>query len=186
MHPSFTSLPQPLLHQLGRWQWPLPLAQALVHAARPQASDQDGQALAQNLRQNMGEQMCLSLNGLGVLLHRAPHAPGDATADTAWGLHSICWHTAAASATPWNAAWPEGVDPRTVRPAQLVQLLARDPPEALIAPGMVCFEADGCDGRSWALMGLFDAANQRLLSLHLSRLGDWIAMAPEQSMPLAG
>lgn len=186
MHPSFAALPQPLLHQLGQWQRPLPLAHALVHAARPQASDQDSQALARHLRQNTASQVCLPLNGLDVLLHRAPHVQGDDAMEPVWGLHNICWHTAAASATPWNAAWPEGLDPRTVRPMQLVQLLAREPQEALVAPGMVCFEVDGHDGRSWALMGLFDAANQRLHSLHLCRLGDWIAMAPERSTPPAG
>lgn len=185
MHPHFLSLPQPLLHHLGGWQTPTSLAQALVHAAQLPAPDHNAQGLVQHLRQNTASQTCLSLDGLDVLLHRAPDASGRDAAEPAWGLHSLCWHTGAVSETPWRGAWPEGIDPQTVRPAQLVQRLAREPEEALSAPGMVCFEVDGHDGRRWALLGLFDASGQRLHSLHLSRVGDWVPLSPASASALS-
>jgi hypothetical protein len=178
MHACLTPLPQALVRQLGQWQAPAPLAQALVQAARLPAPEQNAHSLAQHLRQHRSNQTCLSLNGMDVLLHRAPDTPSGTAAEPIWGLHSVCWHTGAASAACWTGAWPEGMDPHTIGAAQLVQLLAHDPQQALIAPGMVCFEVDGHDARRWALMGLFDPSGPRLHSLHLSRLGDWLPTAP--------
>lgn len=181
MHPSFSPLPQPLLRQLGQWQSPTALAQALVQAALLPAADQNSQSLAQHLCQNPAQQSCLSLNGLDVLLHRAPEVRSGEPAEPIWGLHSIGMNTGAASGAAWQGAWPQGLDPKTIRPAELVQLLAHEPDSAVLAPGMVCFDVDGHDGRRWGLLGLFEPASQRLLSLHLARVGDWLPVAPAQS-----
>ena len=181
MNTKFASLPQPLLQHIGLWQSCAPLAQALLHAAPQTGPGRTPEALANYLRRQTASQLPLSLRGLDVLLHRAPAATGPDSADTAeapeprWGLFTACWHTGAMTGTTaWAGPWPEGVDPRTVRPEQLVHELARAPDEAVIAPGMVCFEVDGHDGRDWALMGMFDMYSHRLQSLYLSRVGDWV------------
>lgn len=57
------------------------------------------------------------------------------------GLHSVCIST-----NFWSGPWFKGIDPKTVSPQEITDLLAVDSSEALVTPEMACFTVHGLDG----------------------------------------
>jgi len=97
--------------------------------------------------------------------HIKPSAPEQ---DDTWGLHSITLE-----AGRWSGPWPAGMNPETVTPSELVELLAPNKESALCTPTMVCLNVVSRPGRSWAGVALFDPDSGKFQSLTLARNGQW-------------
>ena len=63
------------------------------------------------------------------------------------GLHSVC-----ISASSWSGPWFKGIDPLTVTPQEVINVLAVDPLEALVTSEMACFTIQGVERQMWSVV----------------------------------
>lgn len=175
MHPKLQPLPQSLLSALGRSNRQDQLANGLASLTPPV-----------KLRQHRdGKLYPVRVESYGVDLMVQCTKPDADEPQQSWGLHSFTLHTAASDpAHPWSFAWPEGLDPSTVKAADVTQLFGMVGDEsALITPTMTCFSVPGLNGQTWSMVCMFDPQSERLHTLSLIRSGEWLC---DQAETVAG
>lgn len=134
MHPKLHPLPPSLLSALGRSNRQDQLANGLASWTPPV-----------QLRQHRDGQLYpvrVGAHGLDLMV-QCTNTEAD-EAQRLWGLHSLTLHTAASDpAHHWAFAWPEGVDPNTIKAASMAELFGVGGDEsALVTPTMACFSVE--------------------------------------------
>lgn len=158
MHSSLTSLPKPLLDQLGAFS----RLESLAKLARIAEL-----ALNRLRQQNNGQpyHVATGRQGLSLMLQCLnPDAPSE---ERTWGLQGFTL-----KANAWDGAWPAGLNTDTATPEELVELLAANPGEVMNMPPMVCFSIQGVASQAWSVMAVFDSSG-KLETFSLLRVGPW-------------